>query len=1672
MFRQFLSIISIFICGAVCGFADEVLPDFNFPKDVIKASEKQINEALKSNDGVSLVDALVKYSIAKSSISEEYYDEVVKKIETTIEKENRKDIKALLLLLESKIASSHEESQKGDSLYQAALDLAEELKDRKVEDYQKVIISDELGRRLCPTLYDFMRYHKDGISYIDSILPEGEMEGFSLKRAANKQENYQRFVDYVEKYPEGIWTNDIKNKIAQIERESVQLSYKQQVHSKDCVRFKIASTNAKSAKITLFRIPESLKDTYSAKVSKLSKVKEIDVTFDNNDKFFKSEKEVAIAPLPYGSYIPVVSVRDNKPNGTVNLYRKLKISDTSTFTLDEEGQDSLRVFTVDTKTGECIKESLEKRKWTRGKFSDEAFESIEILTDLSIYRPGETVNYTVICHQFDLNKKKVLKNHTLEVIFNDNNWEEIAKETIKTDEYGQASGKFEIPTDRTNGTFFLNINDKTKVGNSNSSATHHIIVSEYKTPTFYVDLADTPHSFKLGKDVEIKGKCLTYSGIPVTNQTVKIHVQRRLFWFRMYNEDKEIRIDREVTTDSKGNFSLTINADELYNHASNFSVLATCTNDAGESQETSSYFYIGRVRGLNYNGAKDFQIDKPITLPISFTSSDPDDKVEEVAYTLRNVKNPDDIASQGMINLAKPVLDLRNLESGTYKLTVQLPAILDSEDTEVQNIKEEITLYRTSDKVSPSSKAMWIPESGRRIDANGKATFIIGTAVRAHIYYYATSRTGAISKGWLDYKPGMHEFDVQAPKGQNQYVSVHFLCWYDSELFDETLQIDYKESFPKLDLKISSFRDKIVPGTTEKWTFTLNSTGRLALEVISEAVNKLYPNTWNISSGFINYHGGNVSGNNIYSSNTSDSYTRKSLKGAEYDLPEFNLYGRRFYWGQSVGFGYRNTRIRGKSNVFDAVHPMMLMSAAPAANINTFEDVVDLSADSAITEEEEEMGVVGYGAAKKQSRVADGLEDPSSLANISLREDETKVALWKPAVNFNEDGTTTVEFEAPSDNITWRLNAIAFNKEMTISNVISQTFVAQRPVMVQPSLPRFLRSGDKTTLMANVQNATDQEIKADVLIELFDPRTDKILAERAINVTIAPNDQAAVGIQSEAYDNLTYLGFRIKAAALGCGDGEQQMIPVLPAVTPVVETIPFYLNPSDGDTIINISHYPETAQITYEYCDNPVYYCMQALPSIYDTGAKTATALVHNLYAVTIADALRNEKLDSITNSFEDRVKIIDKLIELQNPDGGISWFNWERRESSEYITYEVLELLGEFNYIGYGIPDERLQGFLTKALKYYESKQLEHLANYKKYSKKVDYSVFADYLYLRTLYPRNTFKISDANADILNRALKDTEKNWKNFSLPTRGFVAITLNRNNKKETAKLIIESLRQHAMNDTHRGMFWDNLQQFGFRWVPRTALTALMLEAFNEVDPRLDEIDQIRKWILLEKQTTDWGSSSMATEATFAMLSTGSEWLKKEFNLVKEEIAVGTKDIHVAHEKGIPAWGAVFAKFPSVITETKAFALDEIKLSKNVVLADGTQAKKFHVGDKLQVQLTIKTDRDMQYVIVKDNRAACFEPVDKISGYQFSDSNIKVRESIGYYNNTKDTETRLFINFLPKGTHVLTYEVYVTNEGTFCTGLADVTCEYAPQFTAHTEGSIIEIEAKEELKAMNE
>jgi uncharacterized protein YfaS (alpha-2-macroglobulin family) len=451
----------------------------------------------------------------------------------------------------------------------------------------------------------------------------------------------------------------------------------------------------------------------------------------------------------------------------------------------------------------------------------------------------------------------------------------------------------------------------------------------------------------------------------------------------------------------------------------------------------------------------------------------------------------------------------------------------------------------------------------------------------------------------------------------------------------------------------------------------------------------------------------------------------------------------------------------------------------------------------------------------------------------------------------------------------------------------------------------------------------------------------------------------------------------------------------------------------------------------------------------------------------------------------------LSKLKKMQTSNGGWPWF--EGMPEDWYITQYIATGMGHLNNMNVVKVREKndIWNMTTSAVRYCDDEIRKEYENIKKYNKKHESENHLSYMAIQYLYMRSYFK--DVPRDARNNKaydyfLKQANTYWLSQSRYMQGMIALALHRSNSNTTAQAIMKSLKQNAINNEEMGMYW-KAGGYGYYWYDAPIeMQALMIEAFDEVSKDTKSVDDLRTWLLKSKQTQNWQSTRATTEAVYALLLRGDNWLSTESNVsiqmgsvvidpktdkdIKTEAGTGYfkkvwhgSDIKpemgkvkvVKSDAGV-SWGSVYWQYFEQLDkitphETPLKLNKKLFLQKNTasgpVMEPITETTKLKAGDKLRVRIELRVDRDMEYVHMKDMRASGFEPTNVFSGYRWQDG-------LGYYESTKDASTNFFFSYLHKGTFVFEYPLVVSHAGNFSNGVTSIQCMYAPEFTSHSEG----------------
>ncbi|MEM7104208.1 MAG: alpha-2-macroglobulin family protein [Bacteroidota bacterium] len=646
--------------------------------------------------------------------------------------------------------------------------------------------------------------------------------------------------------------------------------------------------------------------------------------------------------------------------------------------------------------------------------------------------------------------------------------------------------------------------------------------------------------------------------------------------------------------------------------------------------------------------------------------------------------------------------------------------------------------------------------------------------------------------------------------------------------------------------------------------------------------------------------------------------------------------------------------------------------------------------------------------------------------------------------------------------------------------------------------------------------------------------------------------------------------YRVIAKSDDFSDGEENAVPVLTNRMMVTETMPLPVRGNETKQFTfsamekaSRSNTLTNHKLTLEFTSNPAWYAVQALPYLMEYPYECTEQIFNRYYANSLAsnvanshpriqqvfeqwkntDAMlsnlsKNQELKSAlleetpwvlnAQSEEEQKKRIGllfdlnqmanqmettlrKLVERQSSNGGFSWFPGGR--DNWYITQYIVEGMGHLDRLGVKDlrSDDRTEEMMTRAVRYIDNRMADYYQELVKRANREEIKMEDDHLYymaIHYLYARSFFldqplrgKAKEAHDYFTGQA----EKYWLNKGMYMEGMIALSLQRQNKTTTPAKIVKSLKERSLNNEEMGMYWKYNR--GWNWYQLPIEThALMIEVFDEVANDAQAVDDLKVWMLKNKQTTHWKTTKATSSAVYALLLRGDNWLledapvqirigdirvepiaqgamdaDKEPNTVKPMLEAGTgyfktdwngenitanmANVEVTNPNKVVAWGAVYWQYFEQLDKIESFEETPLTINKKVFKEENSPTgpvikpvdadTKLEPGDKLKVRIELRVDRDMEYVHMKDMRASGLEPINVISQYKW-------QGGLGYYESTRDASTNFFFSYLRKGTYVFEYPLRVNHRGNFSNGITTIRCMYAPEFTSHSEGIRLTVE----------
>lgn len=1310
----------------------------------------------------------------------------------------------------------------------------------------------------------------------------------------------------------------------------------------------------------------------------------------------------------------------------------------------------------------------------------------QLFTDRSIYRPGQTVHASAISYivKKGLDASVPGKSMELNFILRDANGKQVAEQKATTDEYGTASVDFELPKEGQTGLYFISVN---------GTVTKYVRVEEYKRPTFEITFPKVNEKYNWGDTVVVKATAKTYSGVPVQGAKVEYQVTRRnqLWWWGAGSAGQLVKTDSCVTRED-GTFDVEIPLEASLSGKDevdmsdfmriarffNFEVSAIVTDISGESHEGVMSLPLGT---------------KPTILTVNLPKRIETDSLKTVTFAYRNASGMP-ISSRLKYRIDKgewkdaeanaPVSIKEYASSSASSSLVwksgvhQLEAIC-GQDT----LQQKFTLFSMKDTHPVEPTTEWYYQTAKTFPRDGKPVYIqVGSSENgAHIVYSIIAGNKLLEKGAWELGDSIVTLPFTYKEEYASGIVLNYSFVKQGKCYTRMMSIARPLPEKKLNIAWKTFRNRLTPGQKEEWTLKITTPdgkpakAQLMSVLYDKSLDQIAPHSWNLSLGFYQslpncYWKHNLTFRSSYLNGVYPTkyYDEKGLDVDKFDGKFFSYYAymqavELSKLERSLGGTVESVRIKKDELVQEEGRVMkirgsnMTRVAAAAPSANKVFDVV------------EEMPQFAGGS---------GSDAGQYLDKVQVRENMNETAFFYPALESDNDGNVAIRFTLPESVTTWKFMGLAHDKEMRNGLLVDEA-VAQKTVMVQPNMPRFLREGDKSTIVVKLFNTSDKKVSGNTRMQILDPETNKVVWQKTQNYCIDAEGSATISFDVQGLKEGVYIN-KVVAAGNGYSDGEQHYLPVLSNRELVVNTLPITLH-QKGEQSFDLSKLflnkegkqakgAEEAKVTIEYTNNPSWLMVKALPAISNPDEEDAISLMSAIYANTITNHV--QKHLSLENLTQESIRLqnqVEKLKKLQNPDGSFSW--WKGMKGSRYMTTSVAEMMVRLNAIA-GVQKSTAR-MLTSAIDYLSWQTAQEVREMKKQEEKkqkVNPSEQAlHYLYILSVDGRKMKQnLEQDKAYLLDKMSKMTG----DFSIYGKARAAVVLARNSQqnaayREKAGEYLQSVNEYAVYREEMGRYYDTRKAL-YSWRNYKIPTQVsVIEAMQMLKPNDKQtIEELQRWLLMSKRTQVWDTPVNTVDAVYAfMKGNESNWSRKAENAVlkldgkllpmpqdsttlgyvKTERPGKASKLSIDKKSDYTSWGAVYAEFKQPISEIGSME-SGIKVHRVIVPAESESKGNAQVGEKVKVTLIITADRDYDFVQITDKRAACLEPVNQLSGYQWS---------IGCYVSPRDHATNFYFDRLSKGKHIVEMEYYVDRKGDYQSGTCIAECTYSPEFGGRTE-----------------
>ncbi len=1639
--------------------------------------------------------------------------------------------------------------------------------------------------------------------------------------------------------------NNYKN---EIRRPSLNCIQESALPSKEYSKFLVQFRNIDKLYLRIYKLPyaslddlilrDELKDESSLKKYKLiSKWAE---SWTSPKDFSNHSIELKVDPLELGKYYIIGSNIENIDNATVKSGVQFQVSDLASYQYSQSNDN--KIIVVNRLTGnpeKGVKVNFFKQRYDRydnqntlesagskttnsdgivsspssndylqyylskgkdiytdfsgingsGRENHYNYKNNYFFTDRSLYRPGQTVYFKLlsIANSSKGTFPTLNKNEKITVRLRNANYQEVGKLDLKTNDFGSASGSFVLPKSGLYGNFQI----ETEHGGAS------IQVDEYKRPNFEVKFDSIKTAYKLGDQIKVSGKAVSFNGIPVENSTLKYRVKKNVVEFPSYRswfpfpQSSELLESGSTTTNEKGEFVIEFNSkispkDENNRSTINYSIEADVTDLNQETQSGSTSINLSHKKIFLSANINELMLMDKDSIRINCMNIEGNPVDVNFKLVIHSLKNPNKIFKKRLWDAP----DLQKYNEKDFKKYFP-NEVYKNEDMlenwtidkkvfegELKNVyswiltQKELKLksnyfkieIQAVDKMKNSDILITytsILDSKSDLNYHSPAAFIEnkvlepGQNLVAHqlsinqkykVYYFIQSIQNN-KNAWLnvDKKSSISYKILEEDRGGIQYTGISIL---NNRVYTFNYQIEVPWSNKNLNIISESFRDKLLPGQEETWTFKIESTKgtkekyELLASMYDQSIDQILGHNWGFNVNPQYYSKANISSNSVNIVNWNylaqfDYSNRLSI--INYLFPELNTW--------SI------LQVNPGHILYD-MEPVMAGSAPPRSSRMR-------SKTSSI-----ESNEAGMDAATTGSANADKLDESKGLDNKGnknqdpppVRKNLNETVFFFPHLYSDAEGRVNIKFTMNEALTKWKLQFIAHSVDLKYGSKVLEV-VTKKPLQIKPFYPRFFRQSDIISLPATISNLSEEVQKGNAKLAILNASTledislEFISKDQMQSFKVDKDQTIPIVWKIKIPENETRtLLLRYTVQGNNHSDGEENIIPVVSNSKLITETLPLPIKAGQSKTFAfnSLNKLGENGsrphQFTLEYSSHPVWYAIQVLPYIMEYPHDCSEQIMSRVYANSIgvdvmkrypkvaailkhmldegqakSKLLQNQELKSAlieetpwvlqAESETEQMKrvallmdfnnmnaslqsSVQKLQSRQNADGSFSWFPgyWPDRYMTQHIIVQIAHLkrlgvTGEHMNIIQSVS-AKARGYLDYTIK----KDYDDLAKLVKEGKarwEDDHlaSIQLHYYYVKSLYP--DWKSDKTMQSIDNYYQMQIENHWTKRGIYDQGLCAIVSSKNDKSKLAQLIMNSLKQRSLFNDELGRYWKNPWSYYWYQLP-VETQALMIELFYDIAKDYSTVDELKTWLLKNKQTQHWGTTKATSEAVYALLAFGDNYTEEskpvDIKLGNNKLDLSTSSVGVWYYKNSwlksdikkefstiqitnpnksIAWGAVYYQYFQNLDKVDQSNMKELNLNKELYIHEYsgkketlkliTDMSKIKTGDKVTARIIIKCDRPMDYVQLKVMRSSGFEPIQQLSGYQYSNG-------LGYYLSPRDLATDFFISFLPKGTFVLEYDLRASFKGEFSDGITTLQCMYAPEFSAHSKGVKVVIE----------